>query len=518
MPRMNHNNMWNQHLPDCLNWGNDFFQLPKRDIATNRSTSMAYHNTLPSSSTYFSSTLNSDFQNYRIVSLESARDSYLHHPYVRRSCILQPIHIHGESCYDPRTIQCSISANNSQADYERLHFKRKSSAHPMALDTMNTNGCFGARSSNSIPLNQYQPNSITGPPHLWPHNSVSMVPGCLSTRPLQIGEGSGSQRNVRGRYGHANYLDDNFTGSQALGNLPQHMHQAENILNHGAMSFSSCQRFPSFEVGSFHHEIQPTPNSSAGSNGMDIDERFSSNFIENRRTTTSVPTLHGIGMRDNTSYGQRVHPYNSALGYSAVGLPGNIVEGGQFGNIPYLRDQRLLSMTGQSSERNERISSVSDRFSYRLDTTTDENYAHIRQTPEDVVVNDNRSLFYDSGAMFFDQHDDMRLDVENMSYEELIDLGERIGNVNTGLSENDISRCLTRMIYSCYQIQHEEEEKCVICLEEYENGQSIGRLNCRHDFHSNCIKKWLLIKNACPICKAAALGDTSKGKQVVSLL
>ncbi|PKU65239.1 E3 ubiquitin ligase BIG BROTHER [Dendrobium catenatum] len=51
--------------------------------------------------------------------------------------------------------------------------------------------------------------------------------------------------------------------------------------------------------------------------------------------------------------------------------------------------------------------------------------------------------------------------------------------------------------------------------EEYKEGQSIGRLNCRHDFHSRCIKKWLLIKNACPICKSAALGDKVKGKQVL---
>lgn len=41
--------------------------------------------------------------------------------------------------------------------------------------------------------------------------------------------------------------------------------------------------------------------------------------------------------------------------------------------------------------------------------------------------------------------------------------------------------------------------------EEYITGETIGTLNCGHDFHSNCIKQWLLKKNVCPICKTVAL-------------
>lgn len=35
---------------------------------------------------------------------------------------------------------------------------------------------------------------------------------------------------------------------------------------------------------------------------------------------------------------------------------------------------------------------------------------------------------------------------------------------------------------------------------------------CGHDYHVTCIKKWLSMKNSCPICKGSALADNMKGK------
>ncbi|KAK7836192.1 e3 ubiquitin-protein ligase mbr2 [Quercus suber] len=41
--------------------------------------------------------------------------------------------------------------------------------------------------------------------------------------------------------------------------------------------------------------------------------------------------------------------------------------------------------------------------------------------------------------------------------------------------------------------------------EEYADGDNLGALDCGHDFHTNCIKQWLMLKNLCPICKTTAL-------------
>ncbi|KAB1208517.1 E3 ubiquitin-protein ligase RLIM [Morella rubra] len=41
--------------------------------------------------------------------------------------------------------------------------------------------------------------------------------------------------------------------------------------------------------------------------------------------------------------------------------------------------------------------------------------------------------------------------------------------------------------------------------EEYADGDELGGLDCGHDFHTSCIKQWLMQKNLCPICKTTAL-------------
>eukprot|EP00258_Populus_trichocarpa_P046008 XP_024462027.1 E3 ubiquitin-protein ligase MBR2 isoform X1 [Populus trichocarpa] len=109
----------------------------------------------------------------------------------------------------------------------------------------------------------------------------------------------------------------------------------------------------------------------------------------------------------------------------------------------------------------------------------------------------------------FDQYRDMRLDVDSMSYEELLALGERIGNVNTGLPEDVFSKCLMETI-SLSSDKGQEETSCAICLncqEEYRSVDKVGTIkNCGH---VDCIKKWLSMKNMCPICKAPAVADSS---------
>lgn len=124
------------------------------------------------------------------------------------------------------------------------------------------------------------------------------------------------------------------------------------------------------------------------------------------------------------------------------------------------------------------------------------------------------------------------------SVQELVALGERIGTVNTGLSDDSISKCLREMIHCASDYHIQDDERCVICLvlsslimvmvmitvllfvcfmmvffeyvkqEEYKDMDDVGILKtCGHDFHVECVKQWLSLKNVCPICKAAALGD-----------
>ncbi|KAL9265375.1 putative E3 ubiquitin-protein ligase RHG1A [Drosera capensis] len=127
-----------------------------------------------------------------------------------------------------------------------------------------------------------------------------------------------------------------------------------------------------------------------------------------------------------------------------------------------------------------------------------------RSTPEAIMIADH-AAFYTSMSLL-DQHSDMRLDIDNMSYEELLELSERIGSVNTGVPDQLLPRCFTATQYC--SLKPVPAERCSICLEEYQETDGIVTMNaCGHDYHEHCIKKWLSMKNLCPVCKVVALPD-----------
>ncbi|KAI4316219.1 hypothetical protein L6164_024218 [Bauhinia variegata] len=122
-----------------------------------------------------------------------------------------------------------------------------------------------------------------------------------------------------------------------------------------------------------------------------------------------------------------------------------------------------------------------------------------------------------NGLNFYDQHRDMRLDIDNMSYEELLALEESMGSVSTALTEEELSECLKRSIYQCALSEDaaescnedKDDTKCSICQEEYVVGDEVGSLQCEHKYHVVCIQQWLRLKNWCPICKASLTDSSS---------
>ena len=87
--------------------------------------------------------------------------------------------------------------------------------------------------------------------------------------------------------------------------------------------------------------------------------------------------------------------------------------------------------------------------------------------------------------------------VDNMTYEELLELEERIGKVNNGLNDDEIKN-----------LKHEKfikykylEDKCIICQYDFKELESIIVLCCNHCFHFDCIKPWIIKQHYCPYCK-----------------
>jgi hypothetical protein len=87
-------------------------------------------------------------------------------------------------------------------------------------------------------------------------------------------------------------------------------------------------------------------------------------------------------------------------------------------------------------------------------------------------------------------------DVDHMTYEQLLALGERIGNVSVGASKNEIELCPK------FTLKQEltNNKTCLVCQDEMQVGNTLRRLPCFHTYHSDCIDTWLQQKPTCPVC------------------
>jgi len=46
------------------------------------------------------------------------------------------------------------------------------------------------------------------------------------------------------------------------------------------------------------------------------------------------------------------------------------------------------------------------------------------------------------------------------------------------------------------------KSECTICLSDISTSRESVKLDCGHEFHTNCLKKWCIRKNKCPLCRA----------------
>ncbi|WOL20662.1 E3 ubiquitin-protein ligase [Canna indica] len=45
------------------------------------------------------------------------------------------------------------------------------------------------------------------------------------------------------------------------------------------------------------------------------------------------------------------------------------------------------------------------------------------------------------------------------------------------------------------------QTSCAICLDDFESASELTVMPCRHQFHSGCLKEWLLRSHSCPLCR-----------------
>lgn len=89
------------------------------------------------------------------------------------------------------------------------------------------------------------------------------------------------------------------------------------------------------------------------------------------------------------------------------------------------------------------------------------------------------------------------VDPDRMTYEEMLEMQERVGKVTVGLSPAQF-KMLQREKYSP---KKHSISSCCVCLNDFEPDQEVVRLRCEHIFDSGCLERWTKENKCCPICK-----------------
>ncbi|XWS59698.1 hypothetical protein CRYUN_Cryun08bG0144100 [Craigia yunnanensis] len=509
------------------------FFCPVENMSVDAVHFSSHWNPVPRSSGYATSSHNVEAPNYQPDTSGPSHDLFLH-PSPPGAFTAAPenyMHHASSSNFDRQTFHgidggfVDLTMGGGRGPH-----KRKSPGVPSVCEGGGSSRYVGAGSSSDLPLSSdfWQEKPNIDPQHM--HRDHVAMPPSYRGNGLSI-RGEGSMRNVRSR--PALDLESNLVRTHLSNNPSQTSYSTSHPVDHSSSVDISGQssnalsrewewghlrmspshgRIQASDSSVFNHETNHFLGGSSATNASVEIGGLQHDFISGRNPIlpqsfhgNSAQSVRGV----RTNYSQRSSPTLRAssssvhLGHTAPSEGGMQVVAESYSS----RHPRPLSaITWRNNERNGRSRISNERYRSLADGAA----FHDRFSSEGFMIVD-RSTFYGSRNMF-DQHRSMRLDIDNMTYEELLALGERIGNVNTGVSEDLISKCLIETIY-CSSDQFHDESSCVICLEEYKDMDEVGALNtCGHDYHVPCIKKWLSVKNTCPICKASALADDMKEK------
>lgn len=105
------------------------------------------------------------------------------------------------------------------------------------------------------------------------------------------------------------------------------------------------------------------------------------------------------------------------------------------------------------------------------------------------------------------------IELDDMSYEELLELQDSIGHVRVGVQKDElITACDVKRLCSidmaslaerCNHLDPEaiqHDKRCSVCLNDYAKGEELAVTSCGHEFHLDCLCHWMRESRKCPLC------------------
>ena len=148
------------------------------------------------------------------------------------------------------------------------------------------------------------------------------------------------------------------------------------------------------------------------------------------------------------------------------------------------------------------INSTSDNNNNNNNTYNNFIYHNNNNNNNNNINNNMRNLnsFFDSFNSMFQNNPLFRNIIDFNSSRNFMDIIDQLQNSNRHPVSEDIISQLPEFDVDVSKLD-EEKKTCVICLQDFNNGEKATILPCFHIFHTECIKNWFENENTCPICK-----------------
>ena len=109
-----------------------------------------------------------------------------------------------------------------------------------------------------------------------------------------------------------------------------------------------------------------------------------------------------------------------------------------------------------------------------------------------IYYNENNFIYNNQiDSMFFEN---IILSLLNPFFEEENDVFDEYTNEKNQNIKLDLSNKIL--------LENIKGESCTICISDFEKGEKITELECKHILHTECISEWVKYKSECPVCRS----------------
>lgn len=186
-----------------------------------------------------------------------------------------------------------------------------------------------------------------------------------------------------------------------------------------------------------------------------------------------------------------------------------------YGNINNNRNTNINN--SNETKSNEEPSNNEEENKNNEQTTPETNNDDVEYVNQFITENNINSFIENSPIFNIFRNISANIEIDSPeiinSNDEYLTFNIPISIYNTQHNFEDVIVSLTEEQFNeltCYECTDENTEKdCNICIECFNKDDSIVKLNCNHEFHKTCIKKWLCGNSTkCPVCRV----EVAKGK------